>query len=109
MADSGSGSFTSRSLDHELIPHGPEEEIVVRLALHRSREAAVGRQHSDSQCLESIASTQPVHGSGVAASPEAVWSVWRLAAVADAQLSVGVSRTHHGRLRMQAWRGVPAM
>ncbi|KAE8798652.1 50S ribosomal protein L19, chloroplastic [Hordeum vulgare] len=40
MAGSGFESFTSRSVDHELIPHGLEEEMVVRLALRPSREMA---------------------------------------------------------------------
>ncbi|KAE8820540.1 putative retrotransposon protein [Hordeum vulgare] len=40
MAGSESESFTSRSADHELVPHGPEEETGVRLALRCSREAA---------------------------------------------------------------------
>jgi hypothetical protein len=43
MAGSGSESFTSRPVDHELIPRGPEEEMAVRLALHRSRDEARAR------------------------------------------------------------------
>ncbi|KAE8813912.1 Omega-6 fatty acid desaturase, endoplasmic reticulum isozyme 2 [Hordeum vulgare] len=64
MAGIGFESFTSRSIDHELIPNGPEEEMDVRLALRRSREAAVLRQHSDSQRRESILSVQPMCPSG---------------------------------------------
>ena len=78
MASSGSESFNSRSVDPELIPRGPEEEMAVRLALHRSRDEARARQRVDSFRWESIASAQMAHGSGargvVAASPEAVRS-----------------------------------
>ncbi|KAE8806568.1 ATP-dependent DNA helicase Q4 [Hordeum vulgare] len=85
MGSSGSESFTSGYVDHELISRSPEEDMVVRLALHRSREAASLRQRGDSQRRESIASAKPVPGSGIAASPEAVRSVWRSNAVVDAQ------------------------
>ncbi|KAE8777990.1 ATP-dependent DNA helicase Q4 [Hordeum vulgare] len=85
MADIGFESFTSRSVDHELVPHGREEEMVVRLPLCCSQEAAARRQCVDSQCRESIASAQPVHGSGVVASPEVVRSVWRANTVAEAR------------------------
>ena len=56
MAGSGSEFFTSRSADPELIPRGPEEEMVVRLALRRSREKAHARQRSDSFYRGSIMS-----------------------------------------------------
>ncbi|KAE8804652.1 Alpha-glucosidase yihQ [Hordeum vulgare] len=59
--------------------------MVVHLALRRSREAAARRQRSDSLRRESIASAQPVLGYGVAASPEAMQSVWRSNIVAEAQ------------------------
>lgn len=62
--------------------------MVFRIALRRVREQNA-RQRSDSIRRESIASAQMVRGSGgrqiVAASPEAVRSVWRPNAVADAQ------------------------
>ncbi|EMS55467.1 hypothetical protein TRIUR3_16148 [Triticum urartu] len=48
MAGRGSESFTSRSIDSELIPRGPKEEMAVRLALRRSREEARARQRLDS-------------------------------------------------------------
>ncbi|KAE8808864.1 ATP-dependent DNA helicase Q4 [Hordeum vulgare] len=85
MAGSGSESFTSRPVDHELIPRGPEEEMTIRLALRRSREAGARRQCSDSQHRESIVSAQPMVGSGVAASSETVRSVLRPNVVAEAQ------------------------
>ncbi|KAE8812773.1 ATP-dependent DNA helicase Q4 [Hordeum vulgare] len=85
MASSGSESFTSISVDHELVPGGPEEEMATRLVLRRSREVAARRQRSDSQRRKSIAFVQPVVGSGVAASQEAVRSIWRLNIVAEAQ------------------------
>ena len=63
--------------------------MAVRLVLRRAREEARARQRSDSFRRESIASAQMAHGSGarpaVAASPEAVRSVWRPGVVADAQ------------------------
>jgi hypothetical protein len=43
MAGSGSESFTSRSVDPELIPRGPEEDMDVRLALRRALVEARGR------------------------------------------------------------------
>ena len=89
MAGSGSESFTSRSADPELIPRGPEEEMVVRLALRRIQEEACARLRSDSIHRKSIASAQMAHGSSarpaLAASQEAVQSVWRPNALADAQ------------------------
>ena len=48
MAGSGSESFTSTSANPELIPHGPEEEMAVQLAFHRSREEAHATQRSHS-------------------------------------------------------------
>ncbi|KAE8792519.1 ATP-dependent DNA helicase Q4 [Hordeum vulgare] len=77
MTGSGFESFTSRSVDHELVPRDPKEEMAVRLALRCFREATARRHRSDLQRRESIAFAQPVLGSGVAASPEAVRSVWR--------------------------------
>ncbi|KAE8774247.1 hypothetical protein D1007_53414 [Hordeum vulgare] len=59
MAGSRSESFTSKLVDHKLIPRGPEEELSIQLALSRSREEAVRRQRSDSQRRESIESAQP--------------------------------------------------
>src|SRR6187401_2421880 len=38
VAGIGSESFTSRSIDTELIPRGPEEEMSIRLVHRRSRE-----------------------------------------------------------------------
>ncbi|KAE8794328.1 Omega-6 fatty acid desaturase, endoplasmic reticulum isozyme 2 [Hordeum vulgare] len=83
MADSGSESFTSRSVEHELVPRGPEEKVVIQLALCRSGEAAARRQRLDSQRRESIASAQPVLGSGVAASPKTMWYGRRNRVVVD--------------------------
>jgi hypothetical protein len=57
MAGSVSESFTSRSVDPELIPRGPEE-MAVRLALRRTQEEARGRLRSNSIRRESIASAQ---------------------------------------------------
>jgi hypothetical protein len=89
MAGNGSESYTFRSVDSEHIPRGPEEEMAVRLALRRSREEARVMQRSNSFRQKSITPAQMVHGSGarcaIAASPEAVRSVWRSNAVADAQ------------------------
>ncbi|KAE8812280.1 Omega-6 fatty acid desaturase, endoplasmic reticulum isozyme 2 [Hordeum vulgare] len=85
MAGNGSESFTSRSIDHEVIPQGPEEEMDVGLALRRSREAAALRKHSDSQRQKSIASAQLMPGSGIAVSQEAARSIWRPSVVADVQ------------------------
>ena len=63
--------------------------MTIRLAPRHAREDARARHCSDSIHRESIASAQMVHGSSarpaVAASPEAVRSVWRPNAVADAQ------------------------
>ena len=75
MVGNGSKSFTSRSLDSDLIPRGPEQEMDVRLALRHAREEARGRLCSDSIRRESIASAQM----------EAVQSVWRPDTLADAQ------------------------
>ncbi|KAE8768003.1 Omega-6 fatty acid desaturase, endoplasmic reticulum isozyme 2 [Hordeum vulgare] len=68
MAGIGSESFTSRPVNHELIPRGLEEDMAAPLALQRSREAAALREHSNLQRRESIAFAQPVLGSGVTAS-----------------------------------------
>ncbi|KAE8794112.1 putative methyltransferase PMT17 [Hordeum vulgare] len=65
---SGCKSFISRFVDHELIPRVPEEEMIVQLALRRSREEDALRQHSDLQHRRSIASAQTVPGSGSTAS-----------------------------------------
>ena len=63
--------------------------MAVRLALRRSQEDAARWQRSDSFRMECIAFAHMAHGSGArcaaAASPEAVWSVWRSNAPADAQ------------------------
>ncbi|KAE8783027.1 atp-dependent dna helicase q4 [Hordeum vulgare] len=96
MAGSGSESFTSRSVNYELVPRGLKEEMFVRLALRRSPKANARRQRSNSQPRESIASAQPVLGSGVAASSEAVQSVWCPNAVAEAQ-------SLHWRAEHEAW------
>ncbi|KAE8810888.1 Omega-6 fatty acid desaturase, endoplasmic reticulum isozyme 2 [Hordeum vulgare] len=100
MTGSGSKSFTSRSVDHELIPSGPNEEMVVRLALCRFQETAALRQHFDSQRQESTTSTQPVPRSGVAASTETMQSMWRLNVMADTQ-------PLRWRVEDAPWRGVP--
>ncbi|EMS65933.1 hypothetical protein TRIUR3_04713 [Triticum urartu] len=62
MEGSGSESFTSRSVNPKLIPYAPEEEMTVRLALHRYREEARARQWSDSFHRESIAFDQMALG-----------------------------------------------
>ncbi|EMS47701.1 hypothetical protein TRIUR3_25757 [Triticum urartu] len=51
MAGNGSESFTSRFVDPELIPRGPEEEMVVQLALRRTWEEALGLLPSGIHCL----------------------------------------------------------
>ena len=79
MAGSGSESFTSRSVDPELIQRGFEEEMAVPFALRHTREEARGRLCSDYIRRESIVIAQMGHVSGarpaIAASPEAVRSV----------------------------------
>ena len=89
MAGSGSESFTGTSIDPEVIPHSPEEDMAVRLELCHAREEARVQLRSDSIRRESIMSTKMAHGPSsrpaVAASPEAVHSVWCLNALADAQ------------------------
>ncbi|KAE8785760.1 ATP-dependent DNA helicase Q4 [Hordeum vulgare] len=85
MASNGFDSFISRSVDHELIPCDPDEEMAIQVALRRPREEVVRRQHSDSQRRESIASAQPVLGSDVAASSEVMRSISRSNIVAEAQ------------------------
>ncbi|KAE8797532.1 Calmodulin-binding transcription activator 3 [Hordeum vulgare] len=109
MAGRGSESFTSGSINHELISRGPEEEMVVCPALRRSCEAASLPQRGDSHRWDSIASAQPVSGSGIASSPEDMRSAWRLNAVADAQplrWRVGDAPWHP---QTQTWRNVPAV
>ena len=69
MADNGSESYNSKSVDPELTSRGPEEKMVVRHALRRSREEAHARQHSDSFHWKYIASAQMAHGSCVLAVP----------------------------------------
>ena len=63
--------------------------MAARLAIHRYREEARARQRSDSFRRKPIASIQMAHGSSarcaIAASPEAVQSVWHPNAVADTQ------------------------
>ncbi|KAE8771259.1 methyltransferase pmt17 [Hordeum vulgare] len=85
MAGCGSESFNSRSVHHELIPCGPKEEMVVRLALRSSREAAALLQHSDSQHRDPLRQHSWVPRSGVVATLEAVRFVWSPNIVADVQ------------------------
>ncbi|EMS53029.1 DNA polymerase epsilon catalytic subunit A [Triticum urartu] len=68
MAGSGFESFTFKSVDLELIPRDPEEEMAVRLALRRALEEARARLRSDCIRRESIVSTQMAHGSGARSS-----------------------------------------
>ncbi|XP_040244408.1 uncharacterized protein [Aegilops tauschii subsp. strangulata] len=80
MAGNGSESYTSLVDCRELVPRETNEEMVVRVALRRSREE-YDRQRADSIQPESIASAEVAHGSGASrvtiASPEAVQSIWR--------------------------------